>query len=367
MIKTPMKILLVFFLFVNINLTDAKENFIYQTKEKIDFEIILDLSSKPIQIVFLVNINSKKIKKNISEFLILYKDDKPLKPYFISPELNDNLDNVNRGMIIYRIDEFKPNILKIVEDKNVIKLTEANKYEIKIFPHDFSKQEMEKQIIDLTLSAENHLDTSSLINDSLINLFSKSEEFKNEEESFINSFPYYYMMYYNEKYINNNIDTAITYLGKSYSKGNNDEKFLNLYEDEVTKYIDSIFKSNNDNKFIIIEKIVNSLPKEFNSNKLKFYKTYSEYFLIEEDNVYDNKGDTLIKSFNDIIDSFAQEESELKYYSILAIGNICYIRGDYNIAINNYQQIIDKSDVVPLEVKEKAINNIEKAKENKNK
>ena len=67
-----------------------------------------------------------------------------------------------------------------------------------------------------------------------------------------------------------------------------------------------------------------------------------------------------IKEFGYYINEFKETNKDLKYISLLSLGNINYIKGNYSEAIDLYEKIL-KGEEVKEEIKKKAENNKDKA------
>ncbi|MBK6538070.1 MAG: tetratricopeptide repeat protein [Ignavibacteria bacterium] len=81
---------------------------------------------------------------------------------------------------------------------------------------------------------------------------------------------------------------------------------------------------------------------------------------MKKDKEIENKSLIFKKKFGYYINEFKGTNKDLKYISLLSLGNINYIKGNYSEAIDLYEKIL-KGEEVKEEIKKKAENNKDKA------
>jgi len=149
-------------------------------------------------------------------------------------------------------------------------------------------------------------------------------------------------------------------------KGNKKENFMNNYFNESIEYSDALFEGEKFEELKDRTDTCLSLFKNFSTSnkdqweKLNFYNTYSMYYLIQTDKeIIDNKI-SLRKKFEDYIKYFNNSENkELECYSRLAYGNIEYVIGNKDIAVDQYK-LLSKDENTPTKIKDKAEANLKK-------
>ena len=360
-------------------LSFAQENKKINIKfDKLDFDV-LPVTNSDQYLMLIVTVNNSSNLNEITEYVGLQEKGRELKPYFISPDINVKLT----GLIFYKFGSNKINCGEdgkkvIVDIKNKKSFTVCGSSEIQNSIDHYLKDEIiESEIIFSLLEAERKNNSEDI--NSIKKSYDKTLGFSNTE--YLNKlFIYQYLMYYYEKFVEPSGINYINRLDNSYSLGNRNDDFLKIYFDESLAYADTLFENKKYDTLIIFAKskidIFKNIKVKDSFKRLKFYELYSEYYLMKTDKeiidesvkfikefgyyINENKFEYLKEKFEYYINEFKGTNKDLKYISLLSLGNINYIKGNYSEAIDLYEKIL-KGEEVKEEIKKKAENNKDKA------
>ncbi|MBK6771905.1 MAG: hypothetical protein WBQ38_14770 [Ignavibacteria bacterium] len=344
-------------------LSFAQENKKINIKfDKLDFDV-LPVTNSDQYLMLIVTVNNSSNLNEITEYVGLQEKGRELKPYFISPDINVKLT----GLIFYKFGSNKINCGEdgkkvIVDIKNKKSFTVCGSSEIQNSIDHYLKDEIiESEIIFSLLEAERKNNSEDI--NSIKKSYDKTLGFSNTE--YLNKlFIYQYLMYYYEKFVEPSGINYINRLDNSYSLGNRNDDFLKIYFDESLAYADTLFENKKYDTLIIFAKskidIFKNIKVKDSFKRLKFYELYSEYYLMKTDKEIIDESVKFIKEFGYYINEFKETNKDLKYISLLSLGNINYIKGNYSEAIDLYEKIL-KGEEVKEEIKKKAENNKDKA------
>jgi len=327
-------------------------------------------------LILLIKMNAKNGLMNSStEYIYIEKSDKKIEPFYISPEINKKItESEESGILVYELDDVisssnwkddKYTLILKNKDKKAkevpisLKLRNEKIKDFNVFKmNSYEKQFIEAKMIFAISDLEKSNQTEIITKDSINKLL---EEIGNYPE-LTESYQFLYLKSYSEE----NLNSKISLLDNSFSKGNKKENFMNNYFNESIEYSDALFEGE---KFEELKDRTDSCLLRFkgfassNKNqweKLNFYNTYSMYYLIQTDKeIIDNKI-SLRKKFEDYIKYFNNSENkELECYSRLAYGNIEYVIGNKDIAVDQYK-LLSKDENTPTKIKDKAEANLKK-------
>jgi len=321
---------------------------------------------------------TKGILDPLNNYMFFEKSGNRIDPNYMSPELNSEITkNIAVGIQIYELEDiispgnWNEDKYKLAIKNKKGKVIKAN-IDLELLNTDFKgvesissdskykKQYLEAKILLTIKEIEKSNSIDNFTKDSLNDLI--------EEINLVSDLNYTYLYYYLNSLISENINSSILYLDSSFSKGNNDAAFINNYFNRSMEYADTLFENKNfeelknrsDSSLVKFKDILTSEQNE--KSKFEFYKTYSQYYLIQTDQEIKDDSKNLINIFRDLIKEFKNENNkELECYSRLALGNIYFVIGNTDSAMEEYISL-KKDDAAPMDVKEKAANNLEKAK-----
>ncbi len=359
-----------FILLLTFKFSYAQENKKINIKfDKLDFDV-LPVTNSDQYLMLIVTVNNSSNLNEITEYVGLQEKGRELKPYFISPDINVKLT----GLIFYKFGSNKIYCGKdgdkqLIDKKNKKIFTICGSTEIQnSIDHYLKGQIIESEIIYSLIEVEREINAASL--GLLEKAYNKTLDFKDKE--YLNKlFIYQYLMYYYEKFVEPSGINYINRLDNSYSLGNRNDDFLKIYFDETIIFADNLFKRKiYDSLKVFVENKINIFnnyvgnDKRISSDSFKilgFYNVYSEYFLMNKDEEIENKFEYLKEKFEYYINEFKGTNKDLKYISLLSLGNINYVKGNYGVAIGLYDEIINGEDITD-DIKDKAIKNKEKSK-----
>ncbi|MFZ1322315.1 MAG: hypothetical protein WAT71_12245 [Ignavibacteria bacterium] len=330
-------------------------------------------------LILLIKMNANKGLMNSStEYIFIEESGKKIKPYYISPEIDKKItESEESGILVYELDDvisssnwkedkyflflkhkkdFKLN--KTIDiDRELLNSKEFTSFDVFKFD-SFEKHFLEAKML-LTISDLEKPKSKEIIKKDSINEF--LEEIGNYSD-LTESYNYLYLKSFTEE----NINFSIPLFDSSFSKGNKKENFMNNYFNESIEYSDALFEGEKFEELKDRTDTCLSLFKNFSTSnkdqweKLNFYNTYSMYYLIQTDKeIIDNKI-SLRKKFEDYIKYFNNSENkELECYSRLAYGNIEYVIGNKDIAVDQYK-LLSKDENTPTKIKDKAEANLKK-------